>query len=148
MKWELLYSAHIHPKMLTALICGTFWLLLYAHRHQSILGAAGHIILTPANHLMVMGLNIIGHCPIRVSNQGPFDHWPNALINCANRSHIPTALTGLQYGTLTCVWLELFPLLMFLLLRSAFFCVCWCDHLSSATLKDCHTVNVTACAWN
>jgi hypothetical protein len=25
-----------------------FWLLLYAHRHQSILGAAGHIIMTPA----------------------------------------------------------------------------------------------------
>jgi hypothetical protein len=34
------------------------WLLLYAHRHQSILGAAGHIILTPANQLMVMGLKI------------------------------------------------------------------------------------------
>jgi hypothetical protein len=32
-----------------------FWLLLYAHRHRSILGAAGHIIhvLTPANQLMV-----------------------------------------------------------------------------------------------
>jgi hypothetical protein len=29
------------------------WLLLYAHRHWSILGAAGHIILTPANQLMV-----------------------------------------------------------------------------------------------
>jgi hypothetical protein len=28
------------------------WFLLYAHRHRSILGAAGHIILTPANHLM------------------------------------------------------------------------------------------------
>jgi hypothetical protein len=27
-------------------------LLLYAHRHRSILGAAGHIILTPANQLM------------------------------------------------------------------------------------------------
>jgi hypothetical protein len=35
-----------------------FWLLLYAHRHRSILGAAGHIILTPANQLMVMGLKI------------------------------------------------------------------------------------------
>jgi hypothetical protein len=23
------------------------WLLLYAHRHRSILGAAGHIMLTP-----------------------------------------------------------------------------------------------------
>jgi hypothetical protein len=28
------------------------WLLLYAHRHRNILGAAGHIILTPANQLM------------------------------------------------------------------------------------------------
>jgi hypothetical protein len=36
-----------------------FGLLLYAHRHRSIsLGAAGHIILTPANQLMVMGLKI------------------------------------------------------------------------------------------
>jgi hypothetical protein len=31
---------------------GLVWLLLYAHRHRSILGAAGHIILTPANQLM------------------------------------------------------------------------------------------------
>jgi hypothetical protein len=29
-----------------------------AHIHQSKLGAAGHIILTPANQLMVMGLKI------------------------------------------------------------------------------------------
>jgi hypothetical protein len=34
------------------------WLLRYAHRHRSILGAAGHIILTPANQLMVMGLKM------------------------------------------------------------------------------------------
>jgi hypothetical protein len=36
------------------------WLLLYAHKHRSIhvLGAAGHIILTPANQLMVMGLKL------------------------------------------------------------------------------------------
>jgi hypothetical protein len=27
-------------------------LLLYAHRHRSVLGAAGHIMLTPANQLM------------------------------------------------------------------------------------------------
>jgi hypothetical protein len=33
-------------------------LLLYAHRHRSILGAAGHIILIPANQLMVMVLII------------------------------------------------------------------------------------------
>jgi hypothetical protein len=26
--------------------------LLYAHRHRSIIGAGGHIILTPANQLM------------------------------------------------------------------------------------------------
>jgi hypothetical protein len=31
--------------------CFLVWLLLYAHRHRSILGAAGHI-LTPANQLM------------------------------------------------------------------------------------------------
>jgi hypothetical protein len=31
---------------------GLVWLLLYAHRHQSILGAAGHIRPTPANQLM------------------------------------------------------------------------------------------------
>jgi hypothetical protein len=35
-----------------------FSLLLYAHRHPSILGAAGHIILTLANQLMVTGLKI------------------------------------------------------------------------------------------
>jgi hypothetical protein len=34
------------------------WLLFYAHRHRSISGAAGHIILTPANQLMVIGLKI------------------------------------------------------------------------------------------
>jgi hypothetical protein len=33
-------------------------LLLYAHRHRSTLEAAGHIILTPANQLMVMELKI------------------------------------------------------------------------------------------
>jgi hypothetical protein len=31
----------------------SFWWLLYAHRHRSVLGAAGHNILTPANQLMV-----------------------------------------------------------------------------------------------
>jgi hypothetical protein len=36
-----------------------FWLLLYAHRHRSILGAAGHIILTPAMGLKyAYGANI------------------------------------------------------------------------------------------
>jgi hypothetical protein len=42
------------------------WLLLYAHRHWSILGAAGHIILTPANQLMLMVLKIWLLSPIRV----------------------------------------------------------------------------------
>jgi hypothetical protein len=28
-----------------------------------------------------------GHCPIRVSNQRPFDHWPYTLTNCANRAN-------------------------------------------------------------
>jgi hypothetical protein len=32
--------------------------LLYAHTHRSILGAAGHIILTLANQLMVTGLKL------------------------------------------------------------------------------------------
>jgi hypothetical protein len=41
------------------------WLLLYAHIHRNILGAVGHIILTPANQLMAMGLKK-GHCPIQV----------------------------------------------------------------------------------
>jgi hypothetical protein len=33
-------------------LVGLVWLLLYVHRHRSILGAAGHIIRTPANQLM------------------------------------------------------------------------------------------------
>jgi hypothetical protein len=61
-----------------------FWLLLYAHRHRSISRAAGHLILTPANQLMVTGLKIWS-----LSNpgfeQGTFDHWPTSL---------PSALTG------------------------------------------------------
>jgi hypothetical protein len=62
-----------------------FRLLLYAHRHRGILGAAGHIILTPANQLIVMGLKIWS-----LSNPGfgtaTFDYWPNALTICANRA--------------------------------------------------------------
>jgi hypothetical protein len=49
------------------------WLLLYTHRHQSMLGAAGHIILTPANQLMVKGLKIWS-LSNPCSNQRPFDH--------------------------------------------------------------------------
>jgi hypothetical protein len=59
-------------------------LLLYAHRHPSILGAAGHNILTPANQLMVMGLKIWS-LSNPGSNQRPFDHCPTSL---------PTAVTG------------------------------------------------------
>jgi hypothetical protein len=33
--------------------------VLYAHTRQTIIGAAGNIILTPANQLMVMGLKIM-----------------------------------------------------------------------------------------
>jgi hypothetical protein len=79
------------------------WLLLYTRWHRSVLGAAGHMILTPANQLMVMGLKIWSlsnpgfkssqlksrHFIIsqeEISNQGPFDHWLNALTNCANRA--------------------------------------------------------------
>jgi hypothetical protein len=60
------------------------WLLLYAHRHRSILAAAGHIILTPANQLMVMGLTIWSLFNPG-SNKRPVNHWPTSL---------PTALTG------------------------------------------------------
>jgi hypothetical protein len=35
-------------------IAGLVWFLLYAHKHRSILGSAGHITLTPANQLLVM----------------------------------------------------------------------------------------------
>jgi hypothetical protein len=31
------------------------WLLLYAHTHQSIVGAVVHIVLTPVNQLLVRG---------------------------------------------------------------------------------------------
>jgi hypothetical protein len=64
------------------------WVISLRPNNRSILGTAGHITLTPANQFMVMGLKISGHCPIRVSNQGPFDLWPNALNNCANRARI------------------------------------------------------------
>jgi hypothetical protein len=64
------------------------WLLLYAHRHRSILGAAGHIIygiLTPANQLMVMGLKI----PYVQSGFEPatFRSLAHELNNRSNRAH-------------------------------------------------------------
>jgi hypothetical protein len=45
-------------KMLALNHTFSVWFLLYAHRHRSILGAFGHIIPTPANQLMIMGLKI------------------------------------------------------------------------------------------
>jgi hypothetical protein len=62
------------------------WLLLYAHTHRSILGAADHIILTPANQLMVMGLKIM------VTVQSGFEPatfrlLTHELTNCSNRAH-------------------------------------------------------------
>jgi hypothetical protein len=42
------------------------WLLLYAHRHLSILGVAGHITLAQANQLMVMGLKIWSPSKLKV----------------------------------------------------------------------------------
>jgi hypothetical protein len=60
------------------------WLLLYAHRHRKILRAAGHILLIPANQLLVMGLKIWSRSN---PNQRPFYNWPKALTNCTNRAH-------------------------------------------------------------
>jgi hypothetical protein len=75
-----------HNKQLVPVFCHQcFWLLLYAHRHRSALGAAGHIILTPANQLMVLVLKIWS-LSNPGSNHRPFDHWPTSL---------PSALTGL-----------------------------------------------------
>jgi hypothetical protein len=65
-----------------------FWLLLYAHTHRSILGAAGHVILTQdedEDEVDGNGGSKYGHCPIRVSNQGPSEFNPTRL---------PTELTG------------------------------------------------------
>jgi hypothetical protein len=62
-----------------------FWFLLYAHRHQSILWAAGHIML---NQLMVMGFKIWS-LSNPCSNQRPFNHWP---------TNLPTTLTGPTMG--------------------------------------------------
>jgi hypothetical protein len=56
------------------------WLLLYAHRHRSILGTAGHIILTPANQLMVMRFKIWS-----LSNPG-FE--PETLRSLAQRDQL------------------------------------------------------------
>jgi hypothetical protein len=64
--------------------------LLYAHTHRSILGAAGHIILTPCTSEQV---DVYGAQNLVTVQSGfrtsarPFDHWPNTLTNCANRDH-------------------------------------------------------------
>jgi hypothetical protein len=59
---------------------------LCPHRHQGILGAVGHIILTPANQLMVIGLKIWS-----LSNPGfepaTFRSLTHELTNCTNRAH-------------------------------------------------------------
>jgi hypothetical protein len=62
------------------------WLLLYAHRHRSIVGAAGHIILTPANQLMVMGFKIW-------SRSNPSGYRTRDL-SITGPTSLPTALTG------------------------------------------------------
>jgi hypothetical protein len=73
---------------LTYLLRASLDIALRPQTHRSILGAAaGHIILTPANQLMVMGLKIWS-LSNPGSNQRPFDHWPTSL---------PSALTGLTY---------------------------------------------------
>jgi hypothetical protein len=63
--------------LLTGSVKKKVWLLLYAHRHRRILGTAGQIILTQANHLMVIGLKIWS-LSNPGSNQRPFDHWPTS----------------------------------------------------------------------
>jgi hypothetical protein len=52
------------------------------------------------------GAQNYGHCPIRVSNQGPFDHWPSALNQQAyggaeeknhhHKSYTPSLTTNQQ----------------------------------------------------
>jgi hypothetical protein len=62
------------------------WSLLYAHRHRSTLGAASHIILTPANQLMVMGLKIWSltvQCGYRTRD-----------LSITDPTRLSTALTG------------------------------------------------------
>jgi hypothetical protein len=81
----------LHKKKRDDIFLQEFWLLLCAHRHRSILGEAGHIILNPANQVTVMGHKIWS-----LSNPGfgPFNHWPNALTNCANRAQKLTGVKG------------------------------------------------------
>jgi hypothetical protein len=69
---------------LTVYISQIFWLSLTPTDTEAYNGAVGHIILTPANQLMVMGLKTwsLSHPG---ANQRHFDHWPTSL---------PTALTG------------------------------------------------------
>jgi hypothetical protein len=50
-------SVYLHSVITTCppvkpMVLFLVWILLHAHRLRSILGAAGHIILTPANQLM------------------------------------------------------------------------------------------------
>jgi hypothetical protein len=49
---EARQGVYIYNPLVPLLGKDLVWLLLYTHRHRSILGAAGHIILTPANQMM------------------------------------------------------------------------------------------------
>jgi hypothetical protein len=82
-QWYLFASRHCEDftsEIQTVLVL----LLLYANRHRSILGAAGHIILTPENQLMVIGLKIWS-LSNPGSNQRPIDLRPTS---------VPTAVAG------------------------------------------------------
>jgi hypothetical protein len=60
-----------------------FWLLLYAHRHWSILG----LLYWHQRTSWWLWGSKYGYCPILVLNQRPFNHWPKALTNYTDRAH-------------------------------------------------------------
>jgi hypothetical protein len=64
------------------------WLLLYAHRHQSILGVAGHIILTPANQLMLMGAQNMVTVQSGFGEPATFRSLAHELTYCSNRARV------------------------------------------------------------
>jgi hypothetical protein len=59
-----------------------FWLLLYAGRLSHYTDTSEPVDGNEAQNVVTV------HFYIRVSNQEPFDHWPSALTNCANRVHV------------------------------------------------------------
>jgi hypothetical protein len=71
----------------------TGWLVI-ALRPQTPkhIGAAGHIILTPANQLMVIGLKIWS-LSNPGSNQRPFVYWPTSLPLLQTALTVPTQVT-------------------------------------------------------